>query len=803
MTAALAAAIGDPSGANPKDTIARNFSLDEVEIVSYVKENSSMRLQPTSVSLISKKQMDDNHVTSLKGVSGLVPNFFMPDYGSRLTSAVYIRGVGSRMNTPAVGMYVDNVPYVDKSAFDFNFHDIERIDVLRGPQATLYGRNAMGGIIRVYTKNPFLHTGTDFKAGFATRDNHHTVSLTHYAKVSDVFAFSAGGYYEGSNGFFSNVTTGNKADAMKSGGGRLRGILKTSDRLSFDLSLNYDYSDEGAYPYYYMGNLAAPTDEAASIGTICNNRESRYRRGLFNAGLNIEYTAPAFTMNAITGYQNLNDRMYLDQDFISRDIYTLEQKQRINTLTEEVTFKSNGDRFWEWLCGVSGMYQTLHTDGPVTFFGDGLRWLEGNINSHMPDVSAIPTLWNMGFTSMAVNFRGDELRMGGAFETPTCNIAAFHQSTFNITSRLSATLGLRLDYEYMKMDYNAPALVDYGFLLANHRAAVMQVDLQDLSANLNQYTGKVTNDYLRLLPKFALKYALNNRSNVYFSVAQGQRSGGYNVQMFSDILQGAMQNAMMKGIQEGVAGYMQKFVGMGMPSAVINSVVGVMKENMPIGEDPTVDQVVYKPELSWNYEVGTHLNIADNVLQIDAAVFIIDTKDQQIARFTPSGLGRMMVNAGKSRSYGGEVSALWHPLSQLAITANYGFTQAKFRDYDAGNGMDYTGNYVPYVPCHTVNLDAAYTFTLSKDNTLRTLTLGADYRGAGKMYWNEGNTASQDYYSLLGARLTLGTSFGDIQLWARNITGTTYNSFMFESANRAFEQHGKPFQMGVEVRVKL
>ena len=83
-------------------------------------------------------------MTSIKHLTGLVPNFYMPDYGPRLTSAIYIRGIGSRINTPAVGLYVDNVPYLDKSAFDFNTYDIERIDVLRGPQSTLYGRNAMG-----------------------------------------------------------------------------------------------------------------------------------------------------------------------------------------------------------------------------------------------------------------------------------------------------------------------------------------------------------------------------------------------------------------------------------------------------------------------------------------------------------------------------------------------------------------------------------------------------------------------------------------------------------------------------------
>lgn len=784
------------------DSVARNISLDGVEVISTVKENTAMRQQPSSVSIVSKEQLEASHATSLKGVSSLVPNFFMPDYGSRITSAVYIRGIGSRINTPAVGMYVDNVPYVDKSAFDFNFFDIERVDVLRGPQGTLYGRNAMGGIVRVYTKNPFSYDGTDVKLGYATADNHRNVAVTHYHRVSSQFAFSGGGYYEGGDGFFKNSFTDKNADAIQAGGARFRSIFKPSDRLNFDLSLSYDYSDEGAYPYYYTGSFANPAFEAESIGKICNNREHKYRRGLLNTGLNIEYKAPSFVMNAITGYQNINDRMFMDQDFISKDIYTLEQKQRINTFTEEVTFKNaNKDSRWNWVSGVNFMYQALNTQGPVVFYGDGLSWLESNINSHMPDVTAIPSLQRMGFTSMSVNFRGDALRMGGTFDTPTFNTAVFHQSTLRIAPKLLATLGLRLDYEKMQMSYNAPATVDYGFTLANPSPR-MHVNLPELSSPL-LYDGKIDSDYLTLLPKASLMYELSKQSNLYASVAKGQRSGGYNVQMFSDLLQGSMQNAMMAEIQSGVAEYLKKFTAMGMPASVIESVTKTMADNMPVSENPTVDQVVFKPEYSWNFELGTHLGTADRKYQLDAAVFLINTRDQQIARFAPTGLGRMMVNAGKSRSYGAELSAFCHPDEHWNITANYGFTNAKFTDYDAGAGNDYTDNYVPFVPKHTLHLDAAYTWQMPASSPVHALTLGADYRGAGSIYWTEANNMKQGFYSLLGARLAIETKAATIMLWGRNLTDACYNTFSFESAGRGFEQHGKPIQFGVDVRFTI
>ena len=192
---------------NTTDTL-KQVDLKELEVVSSFKENGQLRQQPSSVSLISRKTMAANHITSLKGASGLVPNLFIPDYGSRLTSAVYIRGIGSRINTPAIGLYVDDIPYLDKSAFDFSFYDIERMDVLRGPQGTLYGRNTMGGLVRIYTKNPKNYEGTDIHLGASSGDGRLSASLTHYHRLCNDFAFSAGGYFEKANGFFRNDFTG-------------------------------------------------------------------------------------------------------------------------------------------------------------------------------------------------------------------------------------------------------------------------------------------------------------------------------------------------------------------------------------------------------------------------------------------------------------------------------------------------------------------------------------------------------------------------------------------------------------------
>ena len=438
----------------PKDSL-KVVDIEEVVVIATPKENRKLRDLPVAATVLSQENMRANQVNSVKNLTGIVPNLFIPDYGSKLTTSIYIRGIGSRINTPSVGLYVDNIPYIDKSAFDFNYCDIERIDVLRGPQGTLYGRNTMGGLIKVHTKSPFTYQGTDIRMGAATYNNYN-VSLTHYHRISDRFAFSTGGFYEHTGGFFENSARNNeKVDKSNAGGGRFRGIYLPTSNLKIDMALSYEYSDQGGYQ---SGIAEAKRkgkelteDRADYIGKISYNERSSYRRGLTNAGVNLEYQARNFILSAVTGYQNLNDRMFLDQDFTEKAIYTLEQKQKSNTISEEIVFKSKANKRWQWATGVFGLYQTLNTKGPVTFWEDGVKnVIEGNVNNIFDGMKpSAPKL------HLTVN--NPTLLVGGDFSTPIWNAAVFHQSTLNdlFVKGLSFTIGLRLDYEKMSMKYTS------------------------------------------------------------------------------------------------------------------------------------------------------------------------------------------------------------------------------------------------------------------------------------------------------------------------------------------------------------
>ena len=222
--------------------------LDEVLVVSNPKAVDNTFMTTSSISSFNAKTIERENITSIKDVSIIAPNFFIPDYGSKLTTAVYIRGVGTRTNNSVVGMYVDNVPYLDKSIFDFDFLDIERIEILRGPQNTLYGRNTMAGLINVYTKSPFDHQYTRFSVSYGNY-NYFRANLSRYGKINSKLAYSASAQYQSTKGYFKNEFTNHRADSSRSVNGRVQLYWKPTDKTSINLATNMEYSWQGGYPY--------------------------------------------------------------------------------------------------------------------------------------------------------------------------------------------------------------------------------------------------------------------------------------------------------------------------------------------------------------------------------------------------------------------------------------------------------------------------------------------------------------------------------------------------------------------------
>lgn len=791
----------------PQDT-TKVVDIEEVVVIATPKENSRLRQQALSATSLSQADMRNNAVQSVKNLSALVPNLFIPDYGSKLTTSVYVRGIGSRINTPAVGLYVDNIPFIDKSAFDFNYSDIERIDVMRGPQGTLYGRNTMGGLIRVFTKSPFTYQGTDLTLSAATYNN-YKASVSHYHRISQQFAFSANFFYEHKGGFFKNAALNNeRVDKDDEFGGRLRAILLPNENLKLDFTLNYEYTHQGGYPYEYTGVTEGEEDRADYIGRIAYNHRSGYKRNLLNGGLNLEHQADNFVLSSVTGFQLLDDHMDLDQDFTEQNIYTMMQKQNSKTLSEELVLKSKPGRRWQWTTGASAFYQWLHTDAPVTFQSDGMAWLNSmtndNANRYLPTISQGPMTMQFVFSDV---IGGSTLPISGVFDTPVLNAALFHQSTFNDlfgAEGLSLTLGLRMDYERLKLDYNTGCTYSHTYSLSGKLTPGDRVIPMVPETRFDQslsYRGKLNHDYIQLLPKVALQYDFDRRNNIYASVSKGYRSGGYNIQMFSDLLQTDMRSANMGDVASATIPVIE---GVGMiDDATKQKVIGMLNGMAQKAETDVQQATLYRPEYSWNYEVGAHLTLLDGRLQTDLAAFYMDTRDQQISRFAASGLGRITVNAGKSRSMGAEASLRAQLTNDLTLNGSYGYTYATFTDYVVSDEVNYNGRYVPFVPKHTFNIGAQYIIGLKKGAWLDNITLNAHYKAAGRIYWTEENNASQALYGTLNGRISLNKGNGQIALWVNNALNTRYQAFWFETMSRGFAQMGRPVQIGIDLRCRF
>lgn len=767
------------------------FDIDEVVVVSQPKEVLRLRQQALSSTSLSSSLMKKMGVSDLRDLSRFVPNFVMPNYGSRLSSSVYVRGIGSRVNSPAIGLYLDGIPVMSKSSFNLHNYQLSRVDVLRGPQGTLYGQNTEGGLVKMYSRNPFDYQGTDIRLSYGSK-YFRNVEAAHYQKFNQHVALSLAGFYEGQNGFFRNTNTGDRSDQYNEAGGKM--LLKTrfDSGWKMDILANYQYVDQNGFPYGKLDLETGKADLPASTfpGT--------YRRNNLITGLKLGYTGKGYNFTSVSSYQYVKDRMLMDQDYLSADYMHILQEQLQNSFTQELSLKSNkavGD-FWHWTVGGFFSKQWLKTNGPV-FFDDAMTAPIGNaIQQQMYTAihalmvkkmmaQGLPEVAAKAAASAAIEKAGG-ISMGvsmgapGLYHTPQTNLGFYHESNFDITSRLVATLGLRYDYLHTGIHYQSSA---YMAMTANMMG---QKATYTLRSALDE---KTNDDYSQFLPKIGITYRLDDQqSNIYATISKGYRAGGYNIQMFSDIL----QTELNANRQQALRGDYD----------VPHTAEDYEKVNQTIS---------YKPEVSWNYEVGSHLNLFNHTLHLDLSAFYMKVRNQQLSVMAGNyGFGRMMVNAGRSHSCGIE-AALRGQLAngQLDWMLNYGYTHAVFDEYTDGEGenaVSYKDKRVPYVPMHTLCAMADYRVNFNS-SFLHNMVFGANVNMQGKTYWDNANTYSQDVYAVLGAHVAFDFGILQLNLWGKNLTDTNYNTFAVDNAatgkREYFAQRGNPFQCGVDLSFRF
>ncbi len=718
---------------NPDDSVGSGHRvLKELEVVG-VKQMPVAEL--TATTRISTGMVKRYGIADLKDISVMAPNFYMPDYGSRMTSSIYVRGLGARMDQPIIGLSVDNVPVMNKDAYDFDVADIESIEVLRGAQALLNGRNTMGGQVNIRTLSPWNYYGLRAMLSYG-RNNDTRASLGWYHKFSQQWGSALTGMFNMNDGFFRNSYNGAKVDRERGGALRWKLYWRPQTWLSLTNVASGSLTRQGGYPY-----------EALSTGQIAYNDTCFYHRTTFSDGLTVAWAGKRVVVTSVTTAQYIDDNMTLDQDFLPADYFTLTQKRKEWSFTEDL-FTRGSRGAYDWLGGVFAFSKSGNMDAPVTFFDTGITSLIENHRNEMNPYYPI---------------RWDERQfvLGSDFKQSSRGLAFYHESTYR-HDRWTFQLGLRWDSEWVSLDHHSQCATGYETFRKNDDGTVEP--FRHTPLNIND-RGSLNDNYMELLPKFAVAYDLPD-CKLYATVSKAYKSGGYNTQMFSDVLQ---QRIM-------------QYMGVAMTY--------------------DLDEIVsYEPEKSWNYEIGAKTSMFNGRLSADLALFFIDCRDQQLTMFPPGmTTGRIMTNAGRTHSKGVELSATWHANDALTLRGSYGYTHATFRKFSDMNG-DYKGKRLPYAPSQTLFAGVNWSLPFSIGGAVPSLNVNV--RGAGDIYWNESNTVRQPFYALLGASAALEKDWWSLRLWGENLTSTDYSTFYFVSIGNAFVQRGRPWQIGATLRISL
>ena len=666
-------------------TVFKTVGLSEVTVVELKKTKEN--LATNSVSIVDSGFVNRHELQSITELTAVVPNFYMPEYGSKQNTPVYIRGVGAKTKGSAVGFYVDGIPHFENSSFDVDMSNIASVTVFRGPQGTLYGRNAIGGIINVTTVSPLTYQGTQFKLGYGSH-NDALFQFSHYNKLGSKMGYSVAGGYHYNDGFYRNMFTNKYADQLKDAYGRVALVWLLDNKWFLRVNSMLDYSNQGGYPYGKYNRLTGETEP------VNYNRYSSYRRLLSTSGLNISYAGENISFSSQTAFQYIRDRQGIDQDFTANDTYFVKNRLKQTMLSQEFMLKSNNSSRYQWLWGAFAM--TQHINNTVE-------------TQYITKDNAFPTHYRIPVNALAI----------------------YHQSTIKLFSGFSFIAGLRWDYENSTLKYLRET---YQLSTDGARTEVKNVNS---SLHFNQIT-----------PKFALQYQdERNNNSYYFSVTRGYKAGGFNQTFQKD------------------------------------------------------EETSFGPEYNWNYELGGKVHLLKDKLYAEAALYYIDWRQQQVNQTVP-GVGNVIHNAGHSSSKGFELALNSSPLKNLSIALSYGYTYAKFIEYQKSAKLNYSGNMLPMVPRNTLSCSASYALYPSSTSFIDKIVLTAGLTGIGKIYWAEDNEVAQNFYALLNAKISITSGIFTWECWGKNITDTHYNTYCFKSS-ADYAQVGKPAYFGTSLLVKF
>ena len=470
----------------PKDT-----SLDEVVLTANKKEANAIDV-PISVSALSSQKIEDTRTWDLSGLSALVPNYLYQESGVSFQQIQSIRGIQVFSENPAVATYIDGVNNLDIISNNFILTDVERIEVLRGPQGTLFGRNAMGGVVNIITKQPTNKTEGFIEAGFGNLNLHRHSFGIKSPLVKDKLFFGFNGLFQNRDGYWENdsslaaipnpdidrETVGDQRQVY--GNFFLKWLVNNKFSATLNVKAQKDWSDATGFFVSQPNEIIA----FENPDKIYLSRVGEHDQSVVNTALTLKYEASDYILTSISTYQSVG-LSFRDIDFpgFYHSFYNSEIGEKLppqEVWSQELRVNSKAeDSKWNYTAGLYGFTQDAFE--PSTNLAFEL------------DASTYAIFKNEGRNS---------------------GLAAFGELSYDASEKLILTAGLRYDYEKRKATFNG-----FGDLI-----------FDGLSLNENMAPITEEGEYNALSPKLAISYALTENTNLYASYTRGFRAGGINAQ---------------------------------------------------------------------------------------------------------------------------------------------------------------------------------------------------------------------------------------------------------------------------------
>lgn len=462
--------------------------LDNIIVTAQKKEEQLQKI-PFSISALSSKEVKEYRLWNAKDITAVVPNLYSANSGDE-RNVTSIRGIGTTSYDPAVAAYIDGVNQFTLDTYTSQLMDVERIEVLRGPQGTLYGRNAMGGVINIITKQPTDVTNAYAEVNFGNYNQQRYEAGFRAPLIKGRLYLGVAGMYNKRDGYYTNTYSNESFDKQNTYAGNYYLKFKPADKWMISLNLKHQANrNDGAF------TLSGSVDDAfENPYKIQQNAKGRMIDNTLLSSLGIVYSGNTFNFSSQTAYQS-NLRYYktpVDGDFSPLDAVTIINNygkpwNKVKTWTQEFKLNSNTASALQWTVGTY-MFADDRPNKQATYYGKDA----GLLGAPDTDFSTINTT-----------------------TAKSQGIAFYGQATYTIVKNLDVTAGLRYDYEHKKYNLMGEYQKD---------GTAPFVTTPDTSAAIK---------YGAFSPKVGLSYKIATSSNLYATYSRGFRTGGM-TQLSSD-----------------------------------------------------------------------------------------------------------------------------------------------------------------------------------------------------------------------------------------------------------------------------